>query len=154
LSIWAYPTPEIVRDVSGTVSGITRNGIPSVSSSVVSAPGGTVVDFDRVGITCRNATGLLTLKITYSTTETVTGEPCSSPWAMTSVRNPADSPDDLPGHCEPFQAVQEVLDGIYKNDRFGPENRPAVGAARVCHVLQQQKSTGLYPLGIFSFSEG
>ena len=125
----ASSTLEVVGNVYGTTKATGDAYITYVNFSVGLAAGGTAVDFDKVVMTYSNATELVTLSTSVSTSGSVQGQPQPNGWSVTGIQNPLPSTGDLLQKGEQFQVSANIKDGIFKNDQFSIEIKPSEGAA-------------------------
>lgn len=119
----ASSTLEIAGNVYGTAAA-AGGPISTVNFSVALAPGGTAIDFEKVVITYSNATRLETLV----RQESVGASTIAGQWSVAEVQNTAGGGDMVLEKGEQFEIMAMPTGGIYKNDQFNLEIKPAIGA--------------------------
>jgi len=118
----ASSTLEIVGNVYGTG---TDGLITSINFTVALAPGGTPVDFEKTALTYTNATQYQNL---IRTTDSIQGSVAEGAWNVVKIQNDAGGNNWLLEKGEQFEIAARPVGGIYKNDQFNLEVKPATGS--------------------------
>ena len=122
----ASSTLEIVGNVYGTGS---EGLIDSINFTIALAPGGTAVDIQKTTLTYTNATEYQQLRQETDIQTSVT----TGGWNVIKIQNDAGGNNWLLEKGEQFEIGARPVGGIYKNDMFNLEVRPAVGSPLDIH---------------------
>jgi flagellin FlaB len=111
-------------EVAGNVYGTGASGGPidTINFSVILTAGGTAIDFDKVVLTYSNASVVETL-----TPVAWEAQPSTGQWSVVAVQHDIGTNNHLLEQGEEFDITAKPPVGIYANDQFNLEIKPAIG---------------------------